>query len=65
MRNDENLRKKYIGWYGTYRGKFLLLKNKVLTKEEFILYEASIAFADWDKNHTNKYGTLDLKQHDI
>jgi len=65
MRNDENLRKKYSGWYGTYRGKFLLLKNKVLTKEEFILYEASIAFADWDKNHFNKYGTLDLKQHDI
>ena len=42
-----------------------MLKNKVLTKEEFILYEASVAFADWDKDHTNTYGFLDLKQDEF
>lgn len=65
MRSEKDLLKKLIGWYGTYRGRFLLLKNKVLTKEEFILYEASVAFADWDKDHTNTYGFLDLKQDEF
>jgi hypothetical protein len=50
MRSEKDLLKKLVGWYGTYRGRFLLLKNKVLTKEEFILYEAGVAFADWDKD---------------
>jgi len=65
MRSEKDLLKKLVGWYGTYRGIFLLLKNKILTKEEFILYEASIAFADWDKDHTNTYGYLDLKQDEF
>lgn len=60
----ESLSSKLIGWYGTYRGRFLLLQSKVLSKEEFILYEASIAFSDWDKDHKN-YGTLNLNQKEI
>ena len=65
MRSEESLSKKFVGWYGTYRGRFLLLKNRILTKEEFILYDASVAFADWDKDHTSTYGFLDLKQNEF
>jgi len=65
MRSEKELQKKLVGWHGAYRGKFLLIKNRILTKEEYILYDASIAFADWDKNHTNTYGSLDLKQDEF
>src|SRR3989344_5064048 len=65
MRNKyQALDNKYNGWYPTYRGRFLLLKNKVFSKEEYILYEASIAFADWDKEHKT-YGFLSLSQSEI
>ena len=61
MRINSDLDKKYNGWYPTFRGKFLLLKNKVLSKEEFILFEASFAFADWDQRHKT-FGLLLLTQ---
>ncbi|OGH39052.1 MAG: hypothetical protein A2905_00435 [Candidatus Levybacteria bacterium RIFCSPLOWO2_01_FULL_36_10] len=65
MRNKSQLLdNKYHGWYPTYRGKFLLLKNKVISKEAFILYEASVAFSDWDKEHKT-YGLLSLSQSEI
>lgn len=66
MRSEDDLLRKLNGYYGTYRGKFLLLKKRVLNKEEYILYDASIAFADWDKkNHPDKYGSFDLTQLEI
>ncbi len=64
MRINNDLDNKYNGWYPTFRGKYMLLKNKVLSKEAFILYEASIAFADWDKDHKT-YGLLLLSQSEI
>lgn len=57
--------KKMVGYYATPRGKYLLLMAKVLSKDEFILYDASITFADWDKEHVQTFGTLNLTQGEI
>ncbi|PWU24082.1 hypothetical protein C5B42_00710 [Candidatus Cerribacteria bacterium 'Amazon FNV 2010 28 9'] len=64
MRQLIDLQRKLHGYHGTYRGKFLLLQRKILTKEEFILYDASLSFADWDKDKST-YGTFDLSQLEI
>ncbi len=65
MRNNEDVNKKLGGYYPTYRGKLLLLKSKALTFQEYVLYDASIALADWDKKHGDRYGTLKLSQEEI
>ena len=65
MRNNEDVNKKSGGYYPTYRGKLLLLKSKALTFQEYVLYDASIALADWDKKHGDRYGTLKLSQEEI
>lgn len=66
MRELIDLQPKLHGWHGTYRGRFLLLQRNVLTKEEFILYDASLSFSDWDKiNHPKIYGSFDLTQQEI
>lgn len=56
---------KLKGYHLTPRGKYLLLMNKVLSKDAFWLYDASFSFADWDKEHTDTYGTLNLTQGEI
>lgn len=65
MRNNEDVNKKLGGYYPTYRGKLLLLKTKALTFQEYVLYDASVALADWDKKHGDSYGTLKLSQEEI
>lgn len=65
MRNNEDVNKKLGGYYPTYRGKLLLLKTKVLTFQEYVLYDASVALADWDKRHGDRYGTIKLSQEEI
>lgn len=64
MREFTELVRKLHGWHRTYRGIFLLLRNEILTKEEFILYNASLSFSDWDKVKTT-YGSFDLSQEEI
>ena len=64
MEITNDLDNRLKGYYSVPRGRFLLLKNKVLSKEEMILYDASIAFADWDKNHST-YGQVLLTQEQI
>lgn len=53
------------GYHAIPRGRFLLLKEGTLSKEAFLLYEASLSFADWDKDHTETYGSLDLNQKEL
>lgn len=58
--------KRLYGYYALPRGRFLLLRDEILTKEEFLLYDASLAIADWDKkNHPATYGLLLLNQREI
>lgn len=64
MRELGELNRKLHGWRGTPRGLFLLLQKKILTKEEFLLYDASLSFADWDKNKST-YGSFNLTQQEI
>jgi hypothetical protein len=65
MRNNEDVNKKLRGYYPTYRGKLLLLHTKKLTFQEYVLYDASVALADWDKKHGDRYGTIKLSQEEI
>jgi hypothetical protein len=65
MRNNVDVNKKLGGYYPTYRGKLLLLQTKKLTHQEYILYDASIILADWDKKHGDRYGVINLTQSAI
>lgn len=56
------------GYDTHFRGRFLLLRNKLLTDSEFILWDLSFsALAEWDKkNHDPKdYGSFDFQQTEI
>jgi len=61
------LAQKLKGYHRHFRGRFLLLKNKVLTEEEYILWDLSFStLADWDKqNHPDNYGTFNYTQEEI
>lgn len=65
MREPSDIIKKLHGYHGIGRGVLLLLHNQILTKEEFILYEASLFFASWDKEKKVSYGVIDLTQEEI
>jgi hypothetical protein len=52
------LTKKLRGYQKSPRDRFFLLKDGVLTQEEFILYELGIAITDWDRSHIETYGTF-------
>lgn len=65
MRNNEDVNKKLRGYYPIYRGRFLLLKDGVLSQQGFLLYEVSVAIADWDKKHEGYYGVIRLTQEEI
>lgn len=47
------------GILASYREKFLLLKEKCLTDQEFILYDYCVHQADFDENHKGKFGTFE------
>ena len=68
----KNMRKKYQplnnrlhGWYRTFRGKLLLLNKRVLSKEEYLLYDSSVILCDWDEKHHETYGHLLLTQTEV
>jgi len=65
MREPSDIIKKLHGYHGIGRGVILLLHKQILTKEEFILYEASFSFASWDKEKKVSYGVIDLTQEEI
>lgn len=66
MRTNEEILKKLSGYRSTPRGRLLLLQKKILSKEEYIFYDASFDFADWDKeNHPATYGSFDLNWGEI
>ena len=65
MREPNDIIKKLNGYHGIGRGVLLLLHNQILTKEEFILYEAILSFASWDKEKKVSYGVIDLTQEEI
>ena len=65
MREPSDIIKKLHGYHGIGRGVLLLLHKQILTKEEFILYEASFSFASWDKEKKVSYGVIDLTQEEI
>lgn len=62
MRNNEDVNKKLRGYYPTFRGKYLLLKESILSQQAFLLYDLSVAIADWDKKHEGYYGVIRLTQ---
>jgi len=56
------------GYDTHFRGRFLLLRSKLLTDSEFILWDLSFsALAEWDKkNHDpENYGSFDFQQTEI
>lgn len=65
MREPNELLKKIYGYISLPKGILLLLRNKTLSKEEFILYLSSLIFAVWDKNKEKSYGSLDLSKKEI
>ena len=64
--NKQELNNRLKGYEKIFRGRFLLLQNKVLRDEEYILWELSLSvLADWDKKHGEKYGTFSHTQKEI
>ncbi len=64
--NKHELNNRLKGYEKIFRGRFLLLQNKVLSDEEYILWELSLSvLADWDKKHGEKYGTFSHTQKEI
>lgn len=64
--NIKILDRKLNGFERTFRGKFVLLKENILTDNEFILWDLSFSvLADWDKNHIDTYGSFRLPQEQI
>lgn len=57
MKNN-SLLKKIRGYQKAPRDRFFLLKDKILTQEELLLYELGIAITDWDRTHIDTYGTF-------
>lgn len=56
----EQLNLRLKGYHKHFKGRFLLLQNKVLTQEEYLLWDFSFSvLADWDKEHRpDSYGTF-------
>lgn len=65
MRGHDEIVKKLHGYHGIGRGIILSFHDKVLTKEEFILYFASLSFASWDKDKKANYGVVEITQEEI
>ena len=67
MKTSNQLTKRIKGYQRGFKGRFLLLKNRILTDEEFILLDLSFSvLADWDKkNHSDNYGTFSYTQEEI
>ena len=59
-----NLIKKLKGYQKAPRERFLLLKEGMLTQEEFLIYEFAIAITDWDSRHET-YGTFKATNQEI
>lgn len=53
------------GVLASYREKFILLKEKALSDEQFILYEFCIHQADFDEKHKETYGTFQMTNKEI
>jgi len=61
--NLNKLNKRLKGYHRHFRGRFNLLK--VLTAEEYVLWDISFSIAaDWDKDHES-YGTFSFTYADI
>lgn len=58
------LEKKLRGFQKANRERFLLISNKVLSGEEFLLYEICIALTDWDRSH-DTYGTFSFTNQEL
>lgn len=65
MKEPNKLLKKLHGYHAIPRNIIFLLKKKVLTKEEYILYCSSLSFADWDNEKPTTYGSSNLTQDEI
>ena len=53
------------GYHRHFRGRFLLIKNGVLTDSEFVLWDYSFSnLADWDKEH-EAYGCFEFSLTEI
>ena len=54
------------GGHRHFKGRFLLLKDKVLNDREFLLWDLSFSLlADWDKQHGDTYGSFDYTWQEI
>lgn len=66
MNMKSRIGNRFKGYTRTFKGKYLLLQNKTLSDEEFILWDFSFSvLADWDKNHLDKYGEFFFTQDQI
>lgn len=62
----EKLNKRLNGYHRHFKGRFLLVKDGLLTPFEFILWDLSWSvLADWDKEHTDTFGSFKLTQEEI
>lgn len=63
---DAKIMNRLRGYDRHFRGRFLLLHNKVLTDEEVILWDLSYScLADWDKSHGETYGSFEYGWEEI
>ncbi len=58
IKTIEQLNLRLKGFHKHFKGRFLFLQNKILTQEEYVLWDFSFSvLADWDKkNRPDNYG---------
>lgn len=67
-RKQSKLDKRLKGYHRHFKGRYLLIKNNVLTFQEFILWDLSFSIlADWDTSleHEDIYGSFPQKFSEI
>ncbi len=66
--NQKKLDLRLRGYYKSFRGAFLLLKNKTLTTQEYILWQLSFdVLADWDTDpsRSDTFGSFPHNNREI
>lgn len=62
---ENRIKKRLKGYISHPRERFFLLQSKVLTPQEFVVYEFYLSIADWDKKHSKKFTTFYAPNKDV
>lgn len=56
---------KLNGYRATHRNRWNLIRSKILTSQEFLLFEYYLDIMDFDPNHGNSFGSFEVFPNEI